>query len=101
MTIEYSGEFDDTNSDLFSQDSITVNTSQTEAIVSGTDIYEREFVRIYNNGPQTVYIGPSGVTSSTGEPLRRRQWIEYALRGQSIFMITASGSSTVIVTDIG
>lgn len=101
MSLNQSGEFDDTNSDIFEQDEITVGTTQVEAIVSGTDIDEREFVRIYNKGPQRVYFGPTGVTFNTGEPLFKNQWVEIALKGQSLFLITESSSSDVIVTDIG
>jgi len=101
MGISQSGEFDDTNSDLFRQAQITVGDTQVEAVVSGTDIFEREFVRIYNKGNRTIYFGPNGVTSSTGEPLLKSQWVEIAIRGQSVFMITDSSTADVIVTDIG
>lgn len=101
MSISYSGEFDDTNSDLFNQENILVSTTQVEAICAGTDIDEREFVRIYNKGNSVIYVGPTGVTFSTGEPLRKNQWIEIPLKGQSIYMITQSGSANVIVTDLG
>lgn len=101
MGLKYSGEFDDTNSDIFVQEEITIGTTQVEALTTGTDIAEREIVRIYNKGNQTVYFGPTGVTSTSGEPLRKNQWIEIAIRNQSVFLITDSGTADVIVTDLG
>ncbi len=101
MGVKVAGDFDDTNSVLFEQEVISVPITQVEAIASGTDIDDRQFVRVYNNGNRTIYFGPTGVTSSTGEPLLKKQWIEIALKGQSLFLISASGVGSVIVTDLG
>lgn len=101
MGIQVSGEFDDTNSDLYEQEEISVGITEVEAICSSTDIDERESVRIYNKGSQKVYVGPSGVTASSGEPVFKNQWIDIPIKGQSVFMITASGTANVIVTDLG
>lgn len=99
--IESSGEFDDTNSDLYEQEVINVTSTPIEAVCTGTDLFEREFVRIYNKGNSIVYFGPSGVNATTGEPLRRRQSVEIAIRGQSVFLVTSGGTADVIVTDLG
>jgi len=101
MSIQVSGEFDDTNSDLYEQEVISVGIVQVEAIGATTNIDEREFVRIYNKGTKTVYVGPTGLTVASGEPLLKKQWIEIAIKGQSVFMITDSGTVDVVVTDLG
>lgn len=101
MGINVAGDFNDTNSNLFEQEVISVNTTQTEAICSATDIDERQFVRIYNNSNQKVYFGPDGVTTSTGEPIFKKQFVEIAIKSQSVFLIVDNGTADVIVTDIG
>lgn len=57
-----------------------------------------------NTGSVTVYLGQSGVTSSTGLPLLPGQQITYngfstavGASGTKLYAITASGTSTVVV----
>ena len=59
---------------------------------------------IENTGSVTVYLGQSGVTSSTGLPLLAGQQITYngfstptGASGTGLYAITASGTSTVVV----
>lgn len=105
----FSSEFSDTNSELFDQKEISVTDSGVEAITDQTSTDGREcrqFVRIFNNGPDRVYFGPSGVTApggaNPGEPLAKRQWVEIAVRDQEVHLITDTGDTAdVIVTDLG
>ena len=101
MGINVASDFSDTNDTLFNQETVSVGTSEVEAKCAATDLDERQFVRIFNNSNQKIYFGPAGVTSTTGEPLLKKQSVELALKGQSVFMVVASGSGDVIVTDIG
>lgn len=101
MSINVASDFSDTNSSIYEQETLTVGTTEVEAICSSTDIDERQFVRIYNNSNKKIYFGPSGVTSSTGEPLFKKQAVTLALKGQSVYMVVDSGTGDVIVTDIG
>lgn len=48
---------------------ITVTSSATELAPSGTPLARRRGLLIYNNGTATIYIGNSGVTTSSGIPL--------------------------------
>lgn len=59
---------------------------------------------IENTGSVTVYLGQSGVTSSTGLPLLSGQQVTYngfstpaGSGGTALYAITASGTSTVTV----
>lgn len=103
-------EYSDTNSELFDTKEISVSSIAVEAVTDpvALDRDLRQSVRIYNQGPNTVYCGPTGVTASggikPGEPLRKHQWIKYDVKGDAtkIFVITATGeSASVIVTDLG
>ena len=58
---------------------------------------------IENTGSVTVYLGQSGVTSSTGLPLLAGQQVTYngfstvtGASGTALYAITASGTSTVV-----
>lgn len=102
MGIKYSSDLSDTNDSVYLSDSVSVTTTEVEAKVGVSAEPERQFVRIYNKGPQTIYFGPTGVTSLTGEPLRKNQHVEIAARdGIGIYMVTDTGTATVIVQEIG
>lgn len=92
--------------DLFIQANVAVSTTAVELVVSGSPDQDRNIVRIYNKGDETVYIGPeSSVTSSgtnQGEPLYKDQWIAFCLDPSlTVYGITDSGSSTVLIQELG
>jgi len=102
MGLEYSGELSDTNGSVYLSGPQNVSTTETEAMVGGSAEPSRQFVRIHNKGSQTVYFGPTGVTSLTGEPLKKNQSVEIAARDSiGVFLVTDSGTATVIVQEIG
>lgn len=95
------GEFNDVLEDIILQAVVTIGTTETELAVSGSPDPDREVVRVYNSSNQTIFVGPAGVTASTGEPLRRRQSMEMPIGTQSLFAVTASGTADVIVWELG
>ena len=101
MAINESSNFSDTNESTYVSGSVTVGTSEVEAKVGGSRDSLRQFVTIYNGGNATIYFGPSGITTSTGEPLEKKQKVEIAVSDIGVFMITAAGTSDVIVQEIG
>lgn len=101
MPINRSSDLSDTNSSVYVSGSVTVTTSQTEAKVGASRESDRQFVRIYNDGNDIIYFGPSGVTTSTGEPLNKRQHVEIAITDIGVYMICATGTVDVIVQEIG
>jgi len=62
---------------------------------SGTDALDgRRVIAIYNNGSDTLYVGPSGVTENTGYPVVAAQEKAFAIAGNlSIYAIAAAGTS--------
>jgi hypothetical protein len=100
MGISLSSEYSDVNNDSYLSGLIVVTTSQVEAKVGASRLSGRETLRIYNKG-STIYFGPSGVTTSTGEPLMKNQWVNIpAGENIEVFMITTSGSVNVIVQEM-
>lgn len=74
---------------------ISVTTSQIEAKVGASRLTGREVLRIFNNSSTTIYFGPSGLTSSTGEPLYKQQWVELKVKDTlGIYLLTASGTAS-------
>jgi hypothetical protein len=97
MAFSYNPDQADTNARLFAQATIAITTTEI-ALTTGADANIVQFVRIYNDGAATIYIGPSGQTL---EPLLKKQWIEFALNGSRVYGKTLSGTSRAIVTELG
>lgn len=82
------------------QGTVTVTTSQIEAKVGANRQEGRQMLRIYNGSSNIVYFGPSGVTTATGEPIEKKQWINIpANDALALFLIAAAGSNAVIVSE--
>lgn len=102
MGIKYNSNESDTNSDLYESARKTVNTTGVVAAVSSQAADGRQFVRIYNDGSQVIYFGPSGLATSDMEPLRKRQSVEIAATTDvEVVLKTSSGTSEVIIQEIG
>lgn len=72
---------------------ITVGTTAT-LIVSAVGNGER--VHVFNEGGASVYLGPAGVTTSTGYELENRSGIELVLEpGESLYGVVATGTEVV------
>jgi hypothetical protein len=104
--ISGSSEYGDVLEDVAVQTTITITTTATELIVSGSPENERELIRVYNNGPQKVYIGfNNSVTAAganQGEPLFKNQWIEYPFGPDlTLYAITASSTADVTISELG
>ena len=95
------GEYNDVLEDVILQGVVTISTTQTELKVGASVDSDREVVRIYNKSNTTIFVGPSGVNTTIGEPLRRRQSMELPIGTQSIYAVTASGTADVIVWELG
>ena len=100
--ISRSSEFSDVLNDGYVAGSVSVSTTAIELKVGATRLDGREEILIENKGPFTIYIGPSGVTTSTGTTLHKDQTITMPI-GQDlgVFAITATGTSIVVVQEIG
>lgn len=95
-----SGEFDDIVEDGYVSGAVTVGTSAVEAKVGGSALDGRELLTIYNDSNSIIYYGPSGVTTSTGEPLAKKQRVSIPVGSAiQVFLIAGSGGNDVIVQE--
>jgi hypothetical protein len=99
MPITTSSEFSDVLSDNYVAGAITVTTSQTEAKVGGSRLIGREYITVYNNSSQTIYFGPSGVTTSSGTPLEKGQTAGFPAGDIGIFLIVSGGTANVRIQE--
>jgi hypothetical protein len=97
MAISSNGNWDDTNESVYVSGPVTVGVTEVEAKVGATRETQRQFVRIYNNSNSVIYFGPTGLSTSTGEPLQKHQSVEVAASDLGVFLIAGS----VIVQEIG
>lgn len=97
------GEFDDVLNDSYLTASVAVGTSAVEAKVGASRLTDRESLVLHNLGGKTVYVGPSGVTASTGVPLFKNQTMSMpAGDAIGVFLICGTGDSAdVIVQELG
>lgn len=94
MPINESSEFSDVVTDNYVSGAISVSTTQTEAKVGGSRLSGRECLRIYNNSTTTIYFGPTGLTSSTGEPIYKGQGVTIMVGDIGVYLLTASGTAS-------
>jgi len=75
---------------------VSVDTTAGGTDLAGTDLSDRKYAFIYNNGNRRIYIGKSGVSTSTGFPVSPRSYLEMRA-GDSIDLhaISAGGSQDV------
>ena len=77
-----------------SQAPIGATASQIVAARTGAPGTGRIAVTLYNAGAATVYFGPSGVTTSTGMPLRAGATVSISTQA-AVYGIAASGTQTL------
>jgi len=102
MGISYSSEYSDVSNDSYVSGSVNVTSSAVEAKVGGSRLAGRETITITNKGAKTVYYGPSGVTSASGDVLYKDQYVSLNIGDNTgVFVVCASGdTATVIVQEI-
>jgi hypothetical protein len=97
MAISVNPDFSDVLSGGLVQGVITVTTTSIEAKVGSSRQIKRQALRIFNNSSLTIFWGNSSVTSSNGEPLLPKQWVNIPVGDQvAVHLITASGSASDI-----
>lgn len=94
------GRNDEIVNDSYIQGAVTVTTSQIEAKVGGSRLAGRQMLRVYNGSSNIIYFGPTGVSTTTGEPIEKKQWANIPVGDNiAVFLIAASGSNSVIVSE--
>jgi hypothetical protein len=100
--ISYNPEFADVDNDGYVSGTVSVSSTAVEAKVGANRLTGREGITLTNSGPNTVYYGPSGVTSATGDVLYKNQFVSLPF-GETIgvFVVCATGQgATVIVQEL-
>jgi hypothetical protein len=100
-TISLSGEFDDVNNEGYVSGAVAVTSIAVEAKVGASRLSGREALTITNKGAKTIYYGPSGVTSATGDPLFKDQFVSLPSGDNiGVFVVTnGADTATVIVQE--
>lgn len=74
----------------------TTTISTTAAVIPTTAQTNRRTMLVYNNGSETVYLGGSTVTATTGYPLEPGQEKGFDIdAGLSLYGITSANSSDI------
>jgi len=83
------------------QGALSVGTSAVEAKVGASALTDRATLTIYNNSNSVIYWGyTSGVTSSNGTPILKREFLTFEVGpSTSIFLIAASAGNDVRITE--
>lgn len=99
--LEDSTEFVDVSLEAYVSGPVTVGTTAIEAKVGATRLHDRELLIILNNGPTTIFVGPSGVTPTTGMPIYKCQAISLpAGDSVGVFLIAQTGTCHAIVQEM-
>lgn len=80
------------------QGSITVGTSQVEAKVGGSRLTNRQSLLIHNGSTKTIYVGPSGVTTSM-RPIFKDQVYATDDANLAVFLIAATAGNTGVIIE--
>lgn len=76
---------------------LTVGTSAVEVKVGANRLTDRRLVTIHNNSNQTIFWGFSGVTTSTGTPIEKGEFIAIQVRNDSVALFLISSSTNLNV----
>jgi hypothetical protein len=101
MSISESSEYSDVLQTAYIAVSLNVTTTQVHLKVGATQLIGRETLIVYNRGSQAIYVGPSGVTTTTGIRLTSNQMLTLNVgEGISVFAVTNSGSADVTIQEL-
>lgn len=80
---------------------VTVGTTATLIANGGTAMNPDDVVILNPSGNETVYVGAVGVSTATGFPVAAGGVFNWALTGDSVYGIVASGTEDVHVAEKG
>lgn len=101
MSIVVNPEFSDVLQDGYVTGTVSVGTSETQAKVGSNPLSGRELLYIENRSSNTIYYGPSGVTTSNGARLFKDQFVFLPVgQGVLVFLIAGSSGNTVVVQEM-
>lgn len=84
----------------YEQALVTVGTSEIEAKVGATRKSGRQMLRVYNGSNAVIYFGPTGVTTSNGEPIEKKQWVNIPANDAcAVFLIAGTAGNSILVSE--
>lgn len=90
-----------------STSAVAVWTGNSSALAALSPAVTLKDVTVLNNGPSTVFVGQSGVTATTGLPVKAGQQVTVAgfsatsgTTTSDVYAICASGGSAVVETGL-
>ena len=92
-----SGEFNDVNNESYVSGPVSVTAVAVEAKVGASRLSGRETITITNKGNKTVYYGPLGVTSTTGDVLYKDQFVSLPIGDNVAVYVVCGGGDTATV----
>lgn len=104
--INSSGDRSDVVGGSYLSKKITVSTTEVEAKVGASGLTGRQELLVFNDGTETLYYGPTGVTirgtgANDGIPLRANQVMNIQVgEGISVFLIAANANTDVIIQEL-
>lgn len=100
MTIAYNPATTDVQDSGYTSGEVTVGTTEVEAKVGGSILAGRETLYLENKGSTTIFYGPTGLSTSSGARLDKKQFVFLKPGTQSIFLIGDAASGTVLVQEM-
>lgn len=74
----------------------TVGTSAAQVIDGADELASRKYVMLYNNGNRVAYVGPTGVTTSSGFPIPPGSMLEARIGAAvDVFMIADGANQNI------
>lgn len=77
---------------------VTVGTSQVLLAAGASTMADRKLLAVFNNSGTTIFIGPSGVTTTSGYPIPPNDSIVLPT-GQNVYAIAGSAGNNVRVLE--
>lgn len=80
---------------------VLVGTSPVELKTGAVRLSNRKLLCIHNNSNNIIYIGPAGVTVSTGRPVFPDQSMDMSIGNMGVYAVANESGNSLIVQEIG
>ena len=77
-----------------------VSVATTATALPASALAGRRVLRVFNNGSSTIYLGPAGVTTSNGYPLKAGQELVFEFGALVLYGIVAAGTVAARVLEV-
>ena len=100
MGVGHSGRLDDVVNVEYLSTVKTIGTTEVLAAVGGSNLEDRQELVVYNKSSNTIFYGPTGVTTATGTPIVAKGTLNIQLGDAlGLYLIAAEAGNDVIVSE--